>query len=69
MLLRFLVVDEELSLLAIAPRLITGDFHEGEVGVAFAEDGVHFFQGAVCGFRVEEVDDWEDEGVAAGREG
>lgn len=32
--------------------------------MAFAEDGVHFFQGAVCGFRVEEVDDREYEGVA-----
>ena len=64
MLLRLLVIDEQLSLLAIPSRFIAGDFHDGEVGAAFAEDAVHFFQGAVCGFRVEEVDNWEYEGVA-----
>ena len=65
MLLRLLVVDEQFSLLAIPSWFITGDFHDGEVGVAFAEDAIHLFQRAVCGFRVEEVNDWEYEGIAA----
>ena len=64
MLLRLLVIDEKLSLLTIPSRFIAGDFHDGEVGAAFVEDAVHFFQGAVCGFGVEEVDGGEYEGVA-----
>ena len=64
MLLRLLVVDKKLALLAIPSRFIAGDFHDGEVGAAFVEDAVHFFQGAVCGFGVEEVDGGEYESVA-----
>ena len=66
MFLRLFVIDEQFSLLTIPSRLIARDFDKGEVGAAFAEDGVHFFQGAVGGFGVEEVDDGEDEGVAVG---
>lgn len=62
-LFRLFVVDEQFSLFAISSRLIARDSHEGEVGAAFAEDGVHLFEGAVGGLRVEEIDDGEDEGV------
>ena len=66
MLVRLFVVDEQFALFAVASRLVAGDCDDGEVGVAFAEDAVHFFQGAVGGFGVEDVDDGEDEGVAVG---
>ena len=69
MLLRLLIIDEQLPLLAVPSWLIAGDFYDGKVGAAFAEDAVHFFQGAVCGFRIEEVDDWEYEGIAGQRRG
>ena len=51
-------------MLIISSWLIARDFYDGEIAVAFAEDGVHFFQGAVGGFGVEEVYDWDHEGVA-----
>lgn len=66
MLLPLFVIDERFSLLAVPSRLLAGCLHQGEVGAAVAEDGVHFFQGAVCGFGVEEVDDGDYEGVAVG---
>lgn len=34
--------------------------------MAFAEDAVHFLEGAVGGFGVEEVDAGDHEGVAVG---
>lgn len=64
MLFRLLVINEKLSLLTIPSRFIVGDFHNGEVGAAFAKDAVHFFKGAVCGFWVEEIDGGKYEGVA-----
>ncbi len=69
MLVRLVVVDEQFALFAVASRFLAGDCDDGEVGVAFAEDAVHFFQGAVGGFGVEDVDDGEDEGVAVGGQG
>ena len=64
MLLCFFVVDEQFPLGAIPSRLVAGDLHNGEIGAAFAEDGVHLFEGAVGGFGVEEVDDWDYKSVA-----
>ncbi len=66
MLLGLLIVDQQFSFFAETSWLIAGDFDGGEVGVAFAKDAIHFFEGAVGGFWVEEVDDGEDEGVAVG---
>ena len=63
MLLRLLVINKKLAALAIASWLIAGDLDDGEVGVAFAEDRIHFFQGAAGRFGVEEVDYREDESV------
>lgn len=68
MLVRVLVVDQQLPFLTVPPRLVAGDLHQGEVGAAFAEDGVHLFEGAVGGFGVEEVDDGEYEGIAVVKE-
>lgn len=69
MLLRLIILDQRFPALAIAARLIVRDLHDREpAGGAFrfAEDAVHFFEGAVGGFRVEEVGYWDDEGVAVG---
>ena len=64
MLFRILVINKRLAMLIISSWLIARDFYDGEIAVALAEDGVHFFQGAVGGFGVEEVYDWDHEGVA-----
>lgn len=64
MLLRLFIINKQFTFLPIPSRLIAGDFHKAEVGAAFAEDAVHFFQGAVGGFGIEDVDDGEYEGVA-----
>lgn len=66
MLLRLLVINQQLSTLPIAPRLIARDLDNREVRVAFAEDAVHFFERAVGCFGVEEVDGRDHEGVAGG---
>ena len=58
-----LVLDKHLTILTISMRFFLCDLDDCEDGIAFGEDGVHLFEGAVGGFRVEEVDDWEDEGV------
>lgn len=66
MLLRFLVVDKEFAVFAVAARFRVRDADNGEDGRRLEEDAVHLFEGAVGGFWVEEVDDGEDEGVAVG---
>lgn len=63
MLVCLRVVDEQFSVLAIPTRLVARNPDEGPDGFGLVEDSVHFFEGAVCGFWVEEVDDGEDEGV------
>jgi len=63
-LLRLLIINQLLTILTESPRLVMGNLDNSEVGGAFAEDAVHFFKGPTCSFRVEEVHDGEDEGVA-----
>lgn len=65
-LLGLLIINEGFTALAIPSGFVAGDFDDGEPGVALAEDAVHFLKGAVGGFGVEKVDDWEDAGVAVG---
>lgn len=62
----FDVVDcvEELAFLAVHVWFVAGGADEIEDAGGFAEDAVHFFEGAAGGFGVEEVGDGEDEGVA-----
>jgi hypothetical protein len=45
-------------------RFLLGSLDDVEDAGCFAEDAVHFFEGAVSRLGVEEVDDGEDEGVA-----
>lgn len=63
MLVCLRVVDEKLSVLAVPARLVARNPDQRPDGFGLVEDCVHFFEGAVCGFGVEEVDDGEDEGV------
>lgn len=58
--------DQKFSVTAVAAGFIPRDADDREDGVALAEDGVHLFQRTVLGFWVEEVDYWDDEGVAEG---
>lgn len=57
------IVDEQLSILAVASRLVACNPHQRPDGFGLVEDCVHFFQGAIRCFGVEEVDDGEDKGV------
>lgn len=67
MFLGLIILDQQLPTLPIAARLIVRDLHDREpacCAFGFAEDAVHFFEGAVGGFRVEEVGYGDYEGVA-----
>ena len=57
MLIRFVVLDENLAILAIAMRLFFRNLDNGKYRVAFLEDDVHFLKGAVRSLWIEEVDD------------
>jgi hypothetical protein len=65
MFLSLIVVDKQLSILSVAARLLASTLDDGEDRVCLAEDGVHLLQRAIGGFWIKEVDDWNDEGVAA----
>ncbi len=64
--LRLLIINKRFSVFAVSSRFIACYFDNVEDGGCFAEDDVHFFEGAVGGFGVEEVDAGEYEGVAVG---
>lgn len=64
MFVRLRVVDKQLSILAVATGLFARNPDNGPDGFGLVEDCVHFFEGAVGCFGVEEIDDWEDEGIA-----
>ena len=64
MFLRIFVIDDGIAELVVAAGFFAGDANDGKDGFGFAENRVHFFEGTVGGFGVEEVDDGEDEGVA-----
>ncbi len=66
MLLRLLIINQQLPFLPVPSRLLSRDLDGREVGVAFAEDAVHFFERTIGGFGVEEVDAGDHEGVAGG---
>lgn len=59
-----LVVDEKFAVLTIAVGLVASDGDSIEYAVGLVEDRVHLFKRAVGSFRIEEVDNREDEGVA-----
>lgn len=64
MFLRLLIPNKQLTTLAVTLGLLLRDPHDRKDAVAFPEDGIHFFQGAVGGFGVEEPDAGDDEGVS-----
>lgn len=59
-----LVVDEDLTVLAVAARRIPRSAHQAEHRIRVEEDAIHLLEGAVCGLREEEVYHGHDEGVA-----
>lgn len=64
MFFRLHVVDQQLAVLAVPSRFFLCDLDDREDGGAFAEDGVHLFEGAVGRFGVEEPDYGEYECVS-----
>lgn len=61
--LRIIVTDKQLAILSVTSGHLVGDLDDVEDACCFVEDFVHFFEGAVGGFWVEEVDAGDDEGV------
>ena len=66
--LRLLVIDQHLTILAIPVRFLVGDLHDCKDRVALLEYDVHLLQRAVGGFRVEEIDHGDNEGVDDGED-
>ena len=66
MLLCVLVVDEKLAVLAVAVGLLARNRDDVEDAGCLVEDCVHLLQGSIGSFRVEEVNDRNDECVAIG---
>ena len=64
-LFRVLVGDEQLAVLAVAPRLLLRHLDRVPDRRRLVEDGVHLLERAVRRLRVQEVDDGHDEAVAA----
>lgn len=62
-LVRFLVTYKKLPLLTVALRFVFRYFDDREDAVAFPEDTVHLFQGAISGLWIEKPDTWEDGGI------
>ena len=70
------VLNQQLSLLPVPSRLLLRhpdnlDPRQDPVTIhrsSLPEDSIHLFKGAVCGFRVEEVDRGDDEGVDDGED-
>jgi hypothetical protein len=63
-LLGLLIIDKKLALLAVAVGLVAGHRYNIEDAGCLMEDRIHLLQGSISGFRVEEVDDGEDECIA-----
>jgi hypothetical protein len=63
-LLTLIVVDEDLTVLTVAAGFLFRGLDDGEDVAGLLEDGVHFLEGAVGGFGVEEVDHGDYEGVS-----
>ena len=63
MLFGLLIVDENFAMLTVTAWLILGSPDNCEDVLCLLEDGIHFLKRAVSGFWIEEIDDWEDEGI------
>lgn len=64
---RVFIIDKDLAMLSVSARLNVGSIDNGEPALearGLPEDNVHFFERTVRRFRVEQVNDGEDEGVA-----
>lgn len=67
MFLRLFVVNQNLSVFAIAMRFMFGDLHHCKHTLGLVEYRVHLLQGPICRFWVEEVYHRYDEGITASR--
>lgn len=65
MFVGLLVADQKFTILVVSARCVPGDFDHIEDRSSPAENRVHLFKGAVGGLGVEEVDDRDDECIAA----
>ena len=63
-LIRVVVVDEQLAIFAVPSGLAICNANHSKYRLALVEDGVHLFQRAVGGFRVEKVNHGKDKSVA-----
>lgn len=61
------ILDENFTVLAITSWSVLRGLNDCEPALestgCVSEDCVHLFERSICGFRVEEIDDWEDEGI------
>ena len=64
MLVRLLILDQQLSILIEPARLIPGLLDSRQNRLRLHEDVVHLFEGSIGSLGVEEVDDREDECIA-----
>lgn len=64
MLFGLLIVDDNFAALTVTAWLILGSPDNCEDVLCLLEDGIHFLKRAVSAFWIEEIDDWEDEGIA-----
>lgn len=68
MLLGILVVDEELTVFAVAVGLVASNRNNVEDIGGLLEDDIHLLKRSVGGLGIEEVDDREDESVDNGED-
>ena len=67
--IRLFIINKQFAVFSISARLDLCLFDDGKPALPagrFLEDDVHFFERAVGGFGVDEVDNGDDEGVAGG---
>lgn len=62
-LLRLFIADKQLTVLPVPMGLVAGRGDDVEGVGRVMEDLVHLFQGAIGGFREEEIDRWDHEEV------
>merc|ERR1712093_103421 len=68
MLVRLLILDQQLSILIEPARLIPGLLDSRQNRLRLHEDVVHLFEGSIGSLGVEEVDDREDECIDYGKD-
>jgi hypothetical protein len=64
MLLGLLVIDQQFPLLAKPMRFVLCSPYHREDTLGLVENRVHLFERAICGLRVEKVNDRKDECIA-----